>query len=878
MSMSSIYRVDRSDVETFTVVTNPWRTYASSSTHGSAGSVYVFARRSDSMKDAAPDSSFVDSRYDACNYVSALRSAQQSGKIVRVMSADAATTGSFANMMSQYMDSVNAASVQRRLQQSLDVTRFVPPPVFNSNTLRKLFIKDVLQPYYRTSYPTAHWAYTNYSCLNFFTASGFPTSSAIIYPNIAGDGGGMTFHEGYCSGTYTPSGSFSFDFYVNPRYSTDNVDGSFKAGTIMHLSSTFALSLVSGSCKDQNGRPAAFRLLLQLSCSADVPPSWLAPTSANRATAGGQSGSYVHVSSSLMPPVDLAFFSDDNVLMRNHWHHVVVRWGTVAVDGGKGTFNVDGVDRGTFTVPSATITPSIADVSAMGVHNPPIPGIQQLEPSVLCIGNFFEGPNHSASPQAAFFALDPATREGLNVLLADPGTDVPTSYGFNHPLNAELHDLAIRRRYLTDVDIRSSSSVGPVCIDNTFAFYVPPFFVEQSPYRASVNGRGGILVSPFQEVDASTTAPFNVSLSFGVGGHYINLENFVKDFASNTFPLLHHLTGVAITTTTLDVSTCNQYLYSQPFVAKRNLTILPCDDGSFVPSYGLLASESMARAVDDLGIEETSFISLDDMVMTSTLVFGAGTFDDGSRSDANVNTFADMQLGTTPEQPFSPAGPATVNYYRNVVSGSDVEQGAPLTVYQRTQDPSSNQVTVFDISNLFYGFRIMPRSVRVCDVDIVRSSFAGAGMPFEGVFGPVTVTLADDGRGNLYRADCLTSQSTWNSMGNVYYDEGLMVVKSPHLYFFGHDSYTLDFRGEQHVHVLKVEALAPNNQLNSSSNPAYASLSPTGQPNDTEDGFVYVTGVNFHDSDFNVVMKTQLAQPIVKRFGDRILFKVKMDF
>ena len=548
------------------------------------------------------------------------------------------------------------------------------------------------------------------------------------------------------------------------------------------------------------------------------------------------------------------FLSDDNALWHNHWHHVVVRWGTNQINNGVGTFNVDGVDRGTFTVPSSTIAPLLfASGSAQG------------EPTVLCLGNYFEGPNHGNFEQANFFATDPATRDGLQELIAQTGIDEPTGYSFNHPLNAELHDIAIRRCYMSDVDVAASASRGPLSLDNTFAFYVPPFFIEQSPYRKFVNVHGGILVTPFEEIDGATTTPFSVALSFGVNGHYINLENFVKDFAGEVFPRLHHLTGVAIQTTT-DAETCNQFLYRQPFVVKRNLSVLPCDDGLFVPSFQLLASETLKRAVDDLQIEELSFVHLDRFVHSGTLLFGPGTFDDGTQPDSSVNAFADLQTGHTPEKPFASAGPAFISYSNTVQSGSDVEAGAPLTIFQRTQDASSNQVTFFDISNVFYGFRMQPGTFTVQDASMSGSN------------GAVKMTLADDGRGNVYRADCLTSASTWNSVGNVYYDEGLVVLKSPHVFFFGQDQYSMAFRGEQHVHVMKIDAFAPNNQLNSSSNPNFVSVPPTSFPNDSDDSFVYVTGLNFHDSDYNVVMKTALAQPILKRTGDRVLFKVKFDF
>ena len=831
--MPSIYKVDPSDVETFTVVTHPIRTYTSSSTAGVTGSVYVFARRSTIEKDAHPDSSFVETRHDDSHISETLRQAQQNGRMARY-STDSALK--FGNMIGQYLDKVNSKAMSRRKRQVLDVNRFVPPAKFNSNTMRKLVVKDILQKYYLTSYPSAHWAYTNYNSLNFFTASTVPTSSVLMYPNIDGGNHGLVFHEGHVSGTYTPSGSFSFDFYINPRYQPDARDGQFKAGTIMHLSSTFALSLITGSSKDVNGRPVGFRLQLQLSQSADIPPS-LAKQGVNRP---GYS------------PADLVFMSDDNSLWHNHWHHVVVRWGTKDINGGIGSFNVDGRDRGSFVVPSSSIAPRLND--------------QAGNPDILCIGNFYEGRNRDNDATALFFGTDPSLRDGLQQLVdAGPGINEPANYAFNHPLNAEIHDLAIRRCFMTDYDIAASASVGPTYLDNTYAFYLPPFFVEQTPYRQWVGDHGGIMVTPFESVDGSTTAPFSVALSFGVGGHFINLENFVRDFASNVFPRLHHLTGVAIDTST-DALTCNEFLYNQPYVVKRNLSILPCDDGLFVPSYALLASETLTRAIDDLGLEELSYIQLNDLVHSSTLLFGGGAFDDGNQDDDKIHEFANLQIGFSPEKPFASVGPAFARHLKNVTSGSDFEADAPLTIYQRTQDPSSNQVTFFDISNLFYGFRMKPGTLNLKDPRLSGSN------------GQISITLKDDGRGNIYRADCLTSQSVWNSVGNIYYDEGIMVIKSPHIFFFGQDHYELNFRGHQHVHVMKVDAVVPNNQLNSSSNPCYQAMPLTNFPNDPEKEFVYITGINFHDTDFNVVLKSQLAQPMAKRTGDRIMFKVKYDW
>jgi hypothetical protein len=142
----------------------------------------------------------------------------------------------------------------------------------------------------------------------------------------------------------------------------------------------------------------------------------------------------------------------------------------------------------------------------------------------------------------------------------------------------------------------------------------------------------------------------------------------------------------------------------------------------------------------------------------------------------------------------------------------------------------------------------------------------------------MSITLRDDGFGGLHRADSASPWATWNTVGSVHYDEGLLVLKSPHLAMFGKDGFSISFKGERPIHVMRIDALAPANQLNSSSNPAYVPLRPSSNQNDPDSGFVYVTGINFHDENLNVVARTQLAQPVKKRFGDRISFKVKLDF
>ena len=84
----------------------------------------------------------------------------------------------------------------------------------------KNVIKKTLYPYHQHRYPNIGYHYSNYNTLNFYTASNVPSDSCLIYPNKAG--------------VYTPTSSFTLDFYINPRYANEKAGTSFTAGTIFH--------------------------------------------------------------------------------------------------------------------------------------------------------------------------------------------------------------------------------------------------------------------------------------------------------------------------------------------------------------------------------------------------------------------------------------------------------------------------------------------------------------------------------------------------------------------------------------------------------------------------------------------------------------------
>lgn len=805
----SIVRIQPEFTENFSIEVTPKRSYSAgdfdavSGTYGDVtGSIFLYARRSEVEKEPRPLSPFVD-RTLIEGGVSELDGYYDAAKHA------AKVSGSNINELRGLLDKTSTLPLSARRQQTRDIIRFEPPVNLNKNYLIKRQVREILFPYYRDVYPTTMWSYHNYTCLNFFTGSAtsdgsagvVPTDTVLMYPNTNA-GAGST------GNVYLPQGAFSFDFRINPRYTTPASDDVWQNGTIFHMSGVYAVSLLTGSSRDVNGLPDRFRLALQVLSGTFTPPSQIVDDASG------------------------IFLSRDNVLKRNHWHRVVIRWGTNARNFGTGTFVVDGVDAGTFVIPSSSLATDIGS-----------------SPDILYVGNFYEGPNTGSNLQSRFFSTTAATREGVVQLQSDPSTgdlDKPTGARFDHPLNAELHELRIWDEYIADETFQETATTSPTDLSRLL-FYVPPFFTAESPKRTEVGSIGGVLQTPFFAIDSTTNDPFNAALSFGVGALYLNLENFTRDFAQANWPRAYNLTASQINATN-DVKSAVEFLYSTGSVRKRNLTVLPCDDGQFKPDYSLLATGTITPVpksgninfsyANDLGAYDASMVRQTDLIPSNSF-YPTITQESG--------TLFGSVVGATPDNP-------------------GVDPGEVLAIFQRTRDNSSNEVSIFDVSNLYYDRRILPESV-----EIVDSNVTGSG-------GRISIKLKDNGYGSLYRADAETEHAKWASVGNVLYDEGIIVVKTPHTPYFGKESFQLEFKGSHNIHTMKVRVPAGAGMHTSSSNPSFKPLSASFDANEYDPRFVYITGINLHDENMNVVMKTTLAQPIIKRTGDRIMFKVAMDW
>lgn len=786
--------IDQTNFEKFTIIAHPLREFSSGS-NGVTGSVKLFPAGSKIEKDSGivfnEDVFQDDGRIDDM-----LKLAHDAG----------IASGSNLQQIEKYLLEVNARGGAKKNATELLVRRFKPGSDFSRDYMSKNVMRKNLMTFYSSEMTNPNWSFTNYNCLNFFTSSQNPTNHALAFAGKLNSITPITSSAlSSVSTSYIPTGSFCFDFWIKPEY-TNDIGAEFQAGCIMHVSSSYAISLISGSKKNSFNQAESFKIQLQLLESADINPI----------NAGDEEMVY-----------------RSNELPINKWSHVAISWGTGDRNEGTGSFYIDGESAGQFDFPSQSINARY-DAGTLG------------QPLVLSVGNWWEGPNSGSATQNILFDNDVQLREGLDAAAAAFSQDgIPSLGDYVAPLNAKIAELKIYNTWRSQDQISESMFRG-ITPDENVLFYLPPFFTKESPERAHHNFDGGIIQTPFYASDGVTDDPYNTALAFGVDGFYPNLENWGRDFATGRYGRWVNMSA-SLSPVTSSARTANSYLEDFPgYFARKNM-IFPNDNGFFLPNYSLLLSgtytlspdkdHEMSKFVDSYGQLDLSQIDLSKFI------------DD----DSFLNVVAHDQLsplkdlqGPTPEEP-------------------GIAPGKTLTIFERTRDSSSNQVVMFDINSIYYGSKIKPGSFEVTD------------MAMSGTGGKVSCTICDDEFGGLYIKAQKGESEFRNIVGNIFYNEGLVVIYHPTLKDFGETGYNMKFKGEQRIQVMKISVDAPSGKINSSSHINYIDVPYNNNINEPEQKFVYISDIAFLDKDLNVLMKTHLAQPVKKRTSDDFQFKTKLD-
>lgn len=198
----------------------------------------------------------------------------------------------------------------------------------------------------------------------------------------------------------------------------------------------------------------------------------------------------------------------------------------------------------------------------------------------------------------------------------------------------------------------------------------------------------------------------------------------------------------------------------------------------------------------------------------------------------------------------------------------------------------SGSFTCFHIPSMFYG-----RNIATGTVALTVNSFAGA--PF-GYDSTGTIYWVDDGIGRIWQVPSLTSswQSGTSIVGNVFYNEGLIVFTHPDWRWhqlllsssltMAEPHISLQFDGSYHIKSMLAMCRMNPADVNASNNPTYYITDETGKRwardwEEQTEAITYVTAVGIYNEERQLVAVAKIAQPIRKRERDDIDIKLRMD-
>ena len=526
------------------------------------------------------------------------------------------------------------------------------------------------------------------------------------------------------------------------------------------------------------------------------------------------------------PPAGV--FVTNAVLKRDTWHRVTIRYAKTATGRSSST--------GSISIDGEYDTP--ISFSSLNASNSSIC-------KALFIGNFYKG---LGNPNGFFNS----TQAALNGTVSNGAGSDPSSFEFLAPLNAELHQVSLFNRYLNNSDIDDIATLTSVTssIGDGPVFYLPVTFTGSTPSYTTY------LTPAVMSNDAVTfDGPVNSSLALGYNTNFTNIQNFLVEEVTKNLPRAYgyHETSPSAVDSSYDLrsdDTDNVMLGLSTSNRKRSTLIFPCDNGNYLPKF-LKSNTDNRFFYDDRSNYDETLISLNNLIPSSSVSpIVPAKFYTAMAYDGSAYTQTDETSKSY--LPILQNRNATKDSRGNLAASSSPDLSLPAT-------------SIFSIPTPFYGTRIVPGTFTFSD-----SSISGSG--------GMRMTLQDDGIGNLYRSDTQTTPAKWNRVGTIFYDHGIVCILNPHLTHFGRSGYNMNFRGETRKVVASYTIIAGPGEFDLSKNPTYKSFPPTTLTSESADNFVYITGINLHDENLNVIMRAKLAQPIKKRDYDELAFRLRYDF
>jgi hypothetical protein len=190
-----------------------------------------------------------------------------------------------------------------------------------------------------------------------------------------------------------------------------------------------------------------------------------------------------------------------------------------------------------------------------------------------------------------------------------------------------------------------------------------------------------------------------------------------------------------------------------------------------------------------------------------------------------------------------------------------------LPLYSTDYDSSGFHAILFSISSQFINKGIEKESFFARDVDLFGSG------------GSLNISMRDNNFGQIYRSDCLTKKATWNTIGGILYSEGFVLINHPGLNNFGYSNFNIKFNSSTTLYTHEINLPAYSGKFNVSSNTSYIEdLRIDNSAFNSDEDFVYITDINIHDENLNILAKARLANPFAKKNSDNVLFRLSMDY
>jgi len=190
----------------------------------------------------------------------------------------------------------------------------------------------------------------------------------------------------------------------------------------------------------------------------------------------------------------------------------------------------------------------------------------------------------------------------------------------------------------------------------------------------------------------------------------------------------------------------------------------------------------------------------------------------------------------------------------------------PLPFYTINKSDISLFSQIIDISTQYYNKKIKKGTIKLKDENLLGTN----GIEFN---------ISDNKKGFLFRDDCLTKSADWNYVGHVFYKDGICLIHNTSLYSFGKQDFLLEFVSEGKIFIHETNIPIRQGMLNVSNNTTYnKDLRLDESAFNTDEPFIYISDVNIHDENMNIVAKAKMAHPIPKKNTDNILIRLKMDY